>query len=101
VKVSCGGGEVVPTPASTRSRIVAGYFSSEKRGDQIPNQNQRRCDMKKTPAVESMFIQVSAAGPGKWNTASRHPKKTEKMLNDERHVKADDHEPELPLPQSL
>src|SRR5438552_6522990 len=33
--------------------------------------------------------------------APGHPEKTEKMLNDERHVEADDHEPERPSAQAL
>src|SRR4026209_988812 len=33
--------------------------------------------------------------------APGHPEKTEKMLNDERHVEADDLEPERPPPQSF
>src|SRR4030088_1736960 len=81
--------------------IIASYFPPKKRNDDVPKENQRgyaheengkrREHIHPSPMRQ---IRVSEDTP-------RHPQETEKMLNDKRHVEADDHQPESPFAEPL
>src|SRR5713101_3684638 len=81
--------------------IIARYFSSKKRDDKIPNKNKRRCRHKENADSREHVHPSPVRQIGISEHPPRHSVETKKMLNNERHVKADDHQPESPFAEPL
>src|SRR6266850_3997831 len=77
--------------------IIARYFSSKKRDDEIPNENERCCGHKESAYGREHVHPSPVRQVGISEHATRHPLETKEMLNNERHVKANDHQPESPF----
>src|SRR5437660_8794027 len=82
-------------------RIIARYFSSKERDNEVPNENERCCGHKESADGREHVHPSPVRQVRISEHAPRHPVETQKMLNNEGHVEADNHQPERPLAEPL
>src|SRR5437899_12979291 len=81
--------------------IIARYFSAKERDNEVPNENERCCGHKESAGGREHVHPSPVRQVRISEHAARHPVETQKMLNNERHVEPEDHQPESPFAEPL